>query len=514
MLFFFYHLIKFCSNPNFYKQHPQASNYCILFAGYRKNSKLALAFGFFFVLIHFFIGMVLGLMYKWPLVQIGIILGLCLILFIYTLAIRPFIFTMVLIFEIITQLLLIIALILLLISIRNAKSGCLECAGREGTMCFLILGLLFAYLLLLALGLGLFALMAGFLGHKYFYKKKEIPVEIENSGGQDLSHLAKIENFKNEVYNNTSTGNYVTAGTMAGTAGLLAGGHAMQQSTSKYQDKRFVHEEVKTEIKNQSIEEVKIDEFSEEDQMLSQTEEVVLVKGEDTLMEDSENEEMYFNQRNRGERTMHEFSKNIRSDMNQGYSRHMGEGGMYGNQMDNSILDRTMTMKVDTDDERIKQHKVLRALSISEINTNNMEDDVNQINQAKRAIEINKRSHMTSRNMLQDLDNDYNQMGRTGFGRETREFQLGHDYDGVSNRNVNVRGYEGGSGLGTEREFLSDTNVVKTRVHSQAVRDHLGEQGRSRFETQDKGAFDTLGRDGGNYYHKEEYEEKTYYKNN
>ena len=495
---------------------------------------MARSYEFIFIFTHFLIGMVLGLLYKYPLVQISIILGLCIVLFIYTLAIRPFLFTIVLIFEIITQLLLIIALICLLISINYAKSGCFDCANREGFLCYFILGLLFAYLLLLALGLILFSLMAGCLGHKHFYKKKELPDHIHVSGGQNLSGMAQIDTIHQQNYQSNAMGMGAMGLGMGamGAMGANAYNNHIHQSNQNYEDKTFVKNVMINEEKNESYEEVKIKEMSREDEnMLSQGEEKMMIQHEDTFTEGTENEEIQFMQRNRDERTMHEFNKNIHSNVNQNYTASMMEGDeMYlnrnNNNNDNSILDRTMTMKVDTDDERIRQKKVLHALSVSDIGNQAMEDNLNQVNQAKRVVEMNKRSQMMSRNVLQDLDSDYDQMGRGGnYGRDNREFQLAHEYEETNhrnisgydggyqgnstmgtNRNINVRGYDGGydtgyddgSDIGTEREYLGDTNVVKTRVNSQAVRD--------RFDTQDG--------DGSNYYKREEYQEKSYYKNN
>jgi hypothetical protein len=480
-------------SPNKYTRHPEASNYCILFGGYRKDSKLALSFEFVFILIHFLIGMVLGLLYSHPFIQAVIILVLCIILLIYTLAIRPFQFTVVLIFEIITQIILIIALIGLVISTNYEKSGCFTCANREGFLCYLILAMLFLYLLLLALGLLIFSFLAGCCGHKLFYKKKHIPEEIEVSGGQNLSGMAGIDDIRHDYTREAMIG-----GTMAGAMGgtMVSGYNNISNSNTKYKDEVFKKEVVFNEEINESYKNTMNENISEEDKELSQTEEVIIGKN-DTLME-SDEEEYRFSQKNRNERTMYEFGQDIKSRVT-----HERSGNYEGNaqhiaraNLDNSLLDRTMTVKVDTDDERIRQNKVLHALSVSEINNQDIEENQNQVNQAKKVIEMNRRSHMMGGRMGFD-DSDLDHMSRR-YDRDTREFQLGHDYDGYSNRNVTMRKYEGGSDFGTEKEFLSDTNVVKTRVHSQAVRD----------------GYTSGMKDGGQYYHAEEYEERTYNRNN
>ena len=482
-------------SPNKYTRHPEASNYCILFGGYRKDSKLALSFEFVFILIHFLIGMVLGLLYSHPFIQAIIILVLCIILLIYTLAIRPFQFTVVLIFEIITQILLIIALIGLVISTNYEKSGCFTCANREGFLCYLILAMLFLYLLLLALGLLIFAFLAGCCGHKLFYKKKHIPEEIEVSGGQNLSGMAGIDDIRHDYTREAMLGGAM-GGVMGGT--MVGGYNNMTNSNTKYEDKVFKKEVIINEEINESFKHNINENISEEDKVLSQTEEVIIGKN-DTLMDSDEEEDHRFSQRNRHERTMYEFGQDIKSRVT-----HERSGQYEGNahhlsaraNLDNSLLDRTMTVKVDSDDERIRQNKVLHALSVSEINNQDIEDNQNQVNQAKKVIEMNRKSHMIGRQTGYD-ESDMDYMSRR-YERDTREFQLGHDYDDYSNRNVNLKKYEGGSDFGTEKEFLSDTNVIKTRVQSQAVRD----------------GYSSGMKDGGHYYHTEEYEKHTYNRNN
>lgn len=475
-------------SPNKYKRHPEMSNYCILFAGYKRNSKLARSYEFIFILGHFIIGIALGLLYKFPLAQIIIVLVVCAFLLIYTLAVRPFAFTIVLVFEIITQILLIIALIGLLVSISYEQSGCFTCANREGFLCYLILGALLGYLLLLGLGLLIFSFMAGFCGHSMFYARKQIPEEIEVSEGQNLSRMAEINNVTNLNYGEDIRWNE-TAKT---------GYQGMVNSGGNYREEIIHKEVVINEDKNESFKHIENTNISEENREMSQTEEVVIAKG-DTLMEESDEDENAFSMRNRNERTIHEFDRDIKYQVtNRNSGNYDGHAQYYTHRanLDNSLLDRTMTVKVDTDDERVRQNKVLHALSVSEINNQGFEDNQNQVNQAKKVIEMQKRSQMINRQNYDESDMD--QFSRR-LERETREFHLGHDFDGTSNRNVVVRKFEGGSDYGTERDFLSDTNIMKTRVQSQAVRND--------FDTRDRD------RDGANYYH-HEYEEKRYTRNN
>lgn len=504
LIFFVFHLIKFCSSPEKYRRHPEASNYCILFGGYKEKPKWAKGYEFMFVFVHFLIGMVIGLLYKWPVVQIGLILGLCVLLLLYTLALRPHKFTIVLIFEIITQIILIIALIGLLLSMTAEKEGCYNCYNREGTLCYLILAMLFLFLALLALGLLLFSFLAGCCGHKLFYKKKDIPEEIEVSGGQNLSGLAGIDQVKN---NNFQTNSHMAMGTMGamGALGTMGAGYKqIKNSNQNYSDERYVtniqEETVKKHVvidedKNESYEDISHHMTNEEDRELSQTEEVIIGKN-DTLMEDSDDErEMH---RRREKKTIYEFNQEVRSDMDRFDGRYK-TGAHFANRqgLDNSLLDRTMTVKVDTDDERIRQNKVLHALSVSDINNQNIEDNENQINQAKRVIEINKRSEMVSNRMMNNYESDTDNFDRR-MEREAREFHLNYDQDGQSERQMNFPRFERDSDVNTDREFLSETNVVKTRVNSQAVGGNYGS---------------TMGQ-GQTYYMTEEHDAKSYRRDN
>lgn len=486
MVFFFYHFARFCMSPNDYKRHPQMSNYCILFAGYKRDSKLARSFEFIFMLVHFLIGFALGVLYAYPLVQIIIVLSLCALLLIYTLAIRPFYFTVVLVFEIITQLLLIVALIGLLVSISYEKSGCFTCANREGFLCYLILAALFGYLLLLALGLLAFAFMAGCCGHSMFYKRRQIPENIDLSEGQNLSHMAEINNVNHMNYGQDVRWNENTMTNYQGIA----------NSGEHYKQEQMVKTVVINEEKNESFKHAENKNEFEDHKLFSQKEEVVVGK-RDSLMDESDEDEESFSLRERNERTIHEFDQDIKDQVtSKRLGQYEGHAQYYTarTNQDNSLLDRTMTVKVDTDDERMRQNKVLHALSVSEINNEAMEDNQNQVNQARKVIEMNKRSQMISRQNFDESDAD--QFSRR-LERDTREFHLGHDFDGTSNRNMTVRRFEGGSDFGTEKDFLSETGVVKTRVQSQAVRNE----------------FDSGGRDGGHYYH-QEYEERRYTRNN
>lgn len=447
------------------------------------------------------IGFVLGVLYAYPVVQITIILVVCLILLIYTLAIRPFAFTVVLVIEIITQIMLIIALIALLVSISYEKSGCFTCANREGFLCYLMLLMLFGYLLLLALGLLLFSFMVGCCGHSMFYKKGNIPTEIEVSGSQNLSRMAEINHVSQTNYNTQVANNYgnnLAYGTTAvGLAGATAAGYqGITNSGENYRDQVFHKEVVINEEKNESFKYAENKEESHSEKVLSQTEEVIITKA-DMLMEESDEDQGEFEFRRRNERTIYEFDRDIKAKVTNDQSLAYEGHGQYVSGragLDNSMLDRTMTMKVDTDDERVKQNKVLHALSVSEINNQDLEHNQNQINQAKKVIEMQKRSHMTSR-LPQYDEIDMDRYSRR-VDRETREFHLGHDFDGTSHRNVGARRFEGGSDYGAEKEFLSETGVVKTRVQSQAVRE----------------GYDSRGRDDSGYY-RQEYEERRYTQN-
>ena len=179
------------------------TNYCIILGGYKIDYKWAVFYEFLFIFGHFMIGVAFGALYKWPLAQIIIILVVNVILFVYILAIRPFAFIIHLVIEIISYILLLIALIGIIVSVAYEKSGCYECANREGFLCWLILFCLFLPLLLLSLGLLVFSLIAAFAGADMFYKKEEHNYEdIKYSGEHNKGLINNQRHLERSTFGN------------------------------------------------------------------------------------------------------------------------------------------------------------------------------------------------------------------------------------------------------------------------------------------------------------------------
>ena len=116
--------------------------------GYKENNKTARAYDLWTLFIHFFVGMMIGLLMFEPLAQIIVILILLIILFALTLLLRPWTNIFFTIGDILSQLLILIVVIIFTIFQSWDEGNCPECGDREGLLCWLIVLLLFIALML------------------------------------------------------------------------------------------------------------------------------------------------------------------------------------------------------------------------------------------------------------------------------------------------------------------------------------------------------------------------------
>ena len=413
LAFFGFHFAKFLTSPNYYKRPPNFSHYCIFFAGYKQSSTATKIFGFIFILVHFLIGLTLGLLHFNAFAQIIIILLLAVALFIYTIAVRPFYYCIHLIVEIVTQLLLIIALIGLTIAIFYERAGCFSCGGREGSLCYLIMLSLFMYLMLLALGLILFALLAGCFCNKALDvgKKKDDP-EIKGAEYEDV-------HFANGQYDATNA--MAGAGLMGAGAGMMGQGLNRSEHfvNTQTQHTNLINQE--EDIRHDDFQDINRVEIIEENN--SEVKQTNLINRE--LNGDSyENTQFDLEEEHREVRRIrkdnaemeHIYGKDweYQKEYKYGQNRH-------GRYSDEGALDKTMTVHPDSDDDPITQIRVLEALNVSD-NAGNLENDHEEL------IKIRKNNEREKMAFERDFTDD-----ESRYQANLQQMNLAHENNRVNN---------------------------------------------------------------------------------
>lgn len=144
------------------------NKFYFFFAGYR-NDRWSRSYDLWWTLAYFIIGMVIGLLYDQRVAQIIIILVTLVLLFLVTLLLRPYRSPLFYAIELLSQLLVIVAVVLLLIIAIYNDRGCLDCSDldTEGGFCWAIVLLLFFALLLSFLALAAHTLLSSCLPDKY-----------------------------------------------------------------------------------------------------------------------------------------------------------------------------------------------------------------------------------------------------------------------------------------------------------------------------------------------------------
>lgn len=445
---------------------PNFSHYCIFFAGYKPSSTATKIFGFIFVLFHFLIGLVLGLLHFNPFIQIIIILVLAVILFVYTVAVRPFYYCFHLVIEIITQLILIIALIGLTVAIFYERSNCFSCGGREGSLCYLIMISLFLYLMLLALGLILFALMSGCFCNKALDvgKKKDDP-EIKDTGYQDVHYNA---------------GNFDATGAMMGG---MAGAGLMGQGLNR--SEHFVNEQTHhthhTNLLDHEENEIKRNSFHDENRVNIVDEHSTEIKKTELTRKDLEQDsyeeiDLQSNDERREENINVRKIRRDNGEMEHFYGKkwdYQRENKFGANNFgkyseERGTLDKTMTVHPDSDDEPMTQIRVLEALNTSN-NVNNLENEQEELVRIKMN---NERAKMAFERDFTDDEGRYqynlekmglsnNQVQNSNWVEKTNEFHREYKNQGVENDHYGLE-----NNLGSNDHYKKTSYQVEERFES------------------------------------------------
>lgn len=102
---------------------------------------------------HLIIGLMLGILYNSPLAQSIVILCMLLFLLAVTIIFRPWIYGVFTICEIIAQVLIVLAVVIILVIAAFDHRECWVCGDREGALCWVIVIALFIAIILPILGL-------------------------------------------------------------------------------------------------------------------------------------------------------------------------------------------------------------------------------------------------------------------------------------------------------------------------------------------------------------------------
>ena len=479
-----YHFSKFCMNSKTYEERPNASYYCIFFGAYKPKNKKAQSFGFIFVLSHFFIAMAIAFLYKNAVAQIIIILIICVILFLYTLAIRPFQFFLHWIIEIITQLLLIIGLICLTIAVGYDKSGCHECAGREGSLCYLMLFCFAAFLILLTLGLIIFSLMAGCIGLQHFFKKKEEKISLQGSEVHDDGDIYK-ENYNDfhitKDYENIDLQNQQVDYGHQSALGKI-------DNTTIYDQKEhntggFRHTEVHYDTVNQIQNTGMMDDNTTTNHVAVHQEmhdinnnatmnQFDLENGSQNLQNRNEQMTMNeFNKKQQMERHHNNYNENLNFDEShhiQSNYENVNQQGYYGSNK-REIMDDTRTVKIDTDDDEVRMEGVLHALSRSDIGHDYEQNEI-EVREMKRKLKLNQERKLYEENDSYESDNYHNKQGDGG-----SFYQRDIEMEDADHKNVLVKNM-GGNYSDSDSDDVGgtfkNTNVVRTNVQSEVRQEY------------------------------------------
>ena len=157
VIFWVVAFIRIMGSPDFFDNINNYNRYYYFFAGYR-DSKWARSYDLWLVLGYLVIGLMIGILIKSPLAQMIVITSVLAVLLLLTIMLRPWKSTVFWVVEIISQICILVAVVILLIMAVHDHDDCFDCGDREGTLCWLVVLFLFVGLMIAALGLiaGLF----------------------------------------------------------------------------------------------------------------------------------------------------------------------------------------------------------------------------------------------------------------------------------------------------------------------------------------------------------------------
>ena len=340
-------------------------------------------------------------LHKHPVTQITMILVLSIALLIWTLAIRPFASVFHLIFEIISQIILTIALAALLAAAVNARSGCFQCGGREGFLCYLILICLFAYLTLLALGLLVFGLLGRCCGSSAYGEEKNL-FEQNQQMSMELPHQKESSQLNQDQFR-VNTLFDQKEGFESQT------GYNENLTMNRFNQNQSNHHMVNNHLVSQTHD-IKNTQINEDISRIEENNEMSDFSIENITISPPRHPNPL---QTHGYTT--EFSESKRSNQlnfNQRFAQNEQNESFQGN------LDRpTNTVRVDNDDDVYKQQEIIRDLSASQMTYSG--SDIEEYDRIKRTININKNNFMNQQNNYRDpsiyqneIDNRISRMSR------------------------------------------------------------------------------------------------------
>jgi hypothetical protein len=203
VVFWFYASFRICRSKEYFMDIINYNKFYYFFAGY-KETKLSQSYDLCFHMVFFVSCLCIGAIFDSPVAQLTIIFIAILALLIISLTARPWVYLFQFFVEIVSQVFLLIAVIILLVIASYDKSGCYTCGDREGSLCYIIVLCLFIYFSLLSIGLIAQTLLMKYASNRFyaFGRKKELAEnEIENL---KRSHRSMFESTARESKINDS----------------------------------------------------------------------------------------------------------------------------------------------------------------------------------------------------------------------------------------------------------------------------------------------------------------------
>jgi hypothetical protein len=356
---------------------------------------------------HFLSAIAIALLYKRPVIQTAIIFTLALVLFLWTVIIRPFASTFHLILEILTQLILTIALACLLAAAVYAQKGCFECRGREGFLCYFILGLLAAYLMLLGLGLLIFGLLGRCCGSKAY--------------GEGKTHLSQTHNLSMEIPDHPDSAginqNQFQVNTLFDQKEGLQSQHHVNQNITYGNSNQQTSNMFNT---NHLISQADVNQNKTHNQHMTNQEHVISEEslGNISISPPSSINQMAMNTSNS------EYSSRIRR-----HERH--QDTYHRPVVMRKNMQNTRTMQIDSDDESLKQRQVIAALSNSQISYSDV--DMGDFDSVRRSVDYNKREYLRDKYELEEtMQRHRTTGGKTTYYKSTQNKQYSPKSDQIS----------------------------------------------------------------------------------
>lgn len=189
--FWFYAAWRLLGKSGYFDYPSSFNKFYFFFVGYR-DTKSVRTYDLWRYAVHLALGLFIGCLTIYPLIQIFLIFGVFVLFGVFTIVLRPWKYKIFLYSEMASLILIFGVIIIFLIFQLFDYGGCLECGDREGVLCILVVVFLF-----LALFIGLVALIVQTLFISY---RKRDPVKMRKKLGylgeldqEDLNELNEME---------------------------------------------------------------------------------------------------------------------------------------------------------------------------------------------------------------------------------------------------------------------------------------------------------------------------------